>query len=71
MKAAIPHVMKSADKKELERQRQLDRALNPWERNGERESRPGSIEAHHRYSSLLTPRWRELDSNSWSPPISP
>ena len=32
--------------------------------NGERESRPGSIEAHRRYSSLLTLRWRKRDSNS-------
>src|SRR6266851_4909601 len=30
---------------------------------GERESRPGSIEAHRRNSSLLTRRWREWDSN--------
>src|SRR6266404_4607964 len=35
---------------------------------GERESRPGSIEAHRRNSSLLTIRWREEDSNPRSPP---
>jgi hypothetical protein len=32
-----------------------------------RKSRPGSIEAHRRYSSLLTRRWRIGDSNSRSP----
>ena len=31
------------------------------------ETRPGSIEAHRRYSSLLTRRWREVDSNHRSP----
>src|SRR6202022_307719 len=36
---------------------------NPWERNGERESRPGSIEAHRWNSWLLTRRWRKADSN--------
>jgi hypothetical protein len=35
----------------------------PWECDGERETRPGSIEAHRRNSSLLTRRWRKTDSN--------
>ena len=40
---------------------------NTWERNGERESRPGSIEAHRWNSWLLTRRWRKTDSNPRSP----